>query len=80
MIKQLEKPQETFENSLYSCFKCGKNNIFSIAKQVRSADEGTSVVNECRDDHLMYDSVHLIHENVHFVYINMHVLTSLKNP
>ena len=80
VIKQLEKPQETFENSLYSCFKCGKNNIFSIAKQVRSADEGTSVFNECRDDHLMYDSVHLIHENVHFVYINMHVLTSLKNP
>ena len=42
-MKQLEKPQETFENSLYTCFKCGSNNVFSIAKQVRSADEGTSI-------------------------------------
>ena len=50
-IRQLEKPQETFENSLYTCFKCGSNNIFSITKQVTSADEGTSVFNECRDCH-----------------------------
>ena len=60
VIRQLEKPQETFENSLYICFKCGKNKIFSIAKQVGSADEGTSVLSicikhlystECRDCH-----------------------------
>ena len=50
-IRQPEKSQETFENSLYTCFKCGSNNAFSIAKQVRSADEGTSVFNECRDCH-----------------------------
>ena len=48
-IRQLEKPQETFENSLYIGFKCGGNKIFSIAKQVRSTDEGASVFNECRD-------------------------------
>ena len=48
-IRQLEKSQETVENSLYTCFKCGRNDAFSIAKQVRSADEGTSVLNECRD-------------------------------
>ena len=42
-IRQLEKSQGKFENSLYTCFKCGSNNVFSIAKQVRSADEGTSV-------------------------------------
>ena len=50
-IRQPEKSQETFENSLYTCFKCESNNNFSIAKQVRSADEGTSVFNECRDCH-----------------------------
>ena len=50
-IRQLEKSQETFENSLYICFKCGSNNVFSIAKQVRSADEGTSAFKECRDCH-----------------------------
>ena len=48
-IRQLKKSQEALENSLYACFICGDNNIFSIAKQVRSADEGTSVFNECRD-------------------------------
>ena len=48
-IRQLEKSQETFENSLYTCFKYGSNDAFSIAKQVRSADEVTSVLNECRD-------------------------------
>ena len=50
-IKQLEKPQEALENLLYTCFKCGSSNIFSAAKQVRSADERTSVFNECRDCH-----------------------------
>ena len=51
-IRQLEKSQEAFENSLlYTCFKCGSNNICSVAKQVRSADEGTSVFNECCDCH-----------------------------
>ena len=51
LIRQLEKSQEAFENLLYTCFKCGDNNIFSVAKQVRSADEGTSVFNECCDCH-----------------------------
>ena len=51
VIRQLKKPQETFENSLYTCFKCGSNNVFSIPKQVRSADEGTPVFNQCRDCH-----------------------------
>ena len=50
-IRQLEKSQEAFENSLYTCFKCGSNNIFPVTKQVRSADEGTSVFNERRDCH-----------------------------
>ena len=51
VIKQLEKPQETFEDSLYTCFRCESNKIFSIAKQVRSADEGTGtyVFNKCFD-------------------------------
>ena len=35
VIRQLEKPQEIFEKLLYTCFKCGGNNVFSIAKQVR---------------------------------------------
>ena len=51
VIRQLEKPLETFEKSWYTCFKCRSNNVFSIAKQVRSADEGTSVFNERRDYH-----------------------------
>ena len=50
-IRQLEKSRETFENSMYICFKCSSNNIFFVAKQARSADEGTSVFNECRDYH-----------------------------
>ena len=49
-IRQFEKSQEALENS-YSCFKCGSNNIFSVAKQARSAGEGSSVFNECRDCH-----------------------------
>ena len=51
VIRQLEKPQEALENSLYTCFKCGSNKIFSIAKQVTSVDEGITVFNECRDYH-----------------------------
>ena len=39
IIKQLEKPQEALEVLLYTCFKFGCNKIFSITKQVRSADE-----------------------------------------
>ena len=31
-LEQLKKPQETFDNSLYACFKCGSNNVFSVAK------------------------------------------------
>ena len=50
-IRQLEIAHEAFENSLYTSFKCGGNNIFSVVKQVRSADEGTSVFNECRECH-----------------------------
>ena len=40
VIRQLEKPPEALENLLYTCFKCGSNKIYYIAKQVRSADEG----------------------------------------
>ena len=51
VIKQLEKPQEASENSLFTCLKCGGNNVLSIAKQVRSTDERTSGFNECHDCH-----------------------------
>ena len=47
--RQLEKLQEALEYSLYTFFKCGGSKIFSIAKQVKSADEGMTVLNECRD-------------------------------
>ena len=50
-IGQLEKSQEALQNSLNTCFKYGSNNVFSIAKQVRFADEGTSVFNECHECH-----------------------------
>ena len=50
-IRHLEKSQLPLENWLYTCFKCGSTNVFSIAKQVRSADEGASVFNECRGCH-----------------------------
>ena len=50
-IRQIEKSQGAFENLLCTCFKCGSNNTLSVTKQVRSADEGTSVFNECRDCH-----------------------------
>ena len=49
VIRQLEKPSEALENLLYTCFKCGSNKIFSISKHVKSADEGTSIFNECPD-------------------------------
>ena len=51
VMEQLEKSQENLENSLYTCFKYGSNKVFSMVKQVRSADEGTSVFNECRERH-----------------------------
>ena len=31
-IRKLEKSQEAFENSLYTCFKYASNNIFSVSK------------------------------------------------
>ena len=49
IMRQIEKSQEVLENTLYTCFKFGSNNIFCVAKQVRSADEGTSVFDKCRD-------------------------------
>ena len=51
VIRQLENPKETLENLLYTCLKCWSYNAFSIAKQVRSTDEGTSVFNEYCDCH-----------------------------
>ena len=51
VIRQLEKPKEALENSLYTCFKCGGNNISSIAKQFRSADEEMTIFKECRGCH-----------------------------
>ena len=51
VIRQLKKLQEALEKSLYTCFKCGSKDVFSIAKQVRSTYEGTSVFNKCRDCH-----------------------------
>ena len=51
MKRRSEKSQEPPENSVYTCFKCGSNNVFSIAKQVRSADEGITIFNKCRDCH-----------------------------
>ena len=53
VIRRLEKPPKALENSLYTCFKCGSNKIFSIAKQVRSADEAMTVFNECHDCHMI---------------------------
>ena len=49
VMTQLEKPQEPLKNPFYTCFKCGSNNIFTAAKQVRSADEGMAVFKERRD-------------------------------
>ena len=50
-MEQLKKPQEVFNNSLYACFKCESNNVFSVAKQVKSADGGTSVFIKSCDCH-----------------------------
>ena len=50
-IRQLGKLQEALENSLYTCFKCGSNNVFSVGKQIKSVNEETSVFNECRNCH-----------------------------
>ena len=46
-IRHFEKPHKNLENSLYTCFTGVSNNV----GQVRSADEGTSVFNECRGCH-----------------------------
>ena len=61
-MEQLEKSQETLENSLYTCFKCESNNVLSIAKHVRSAHEGREhlystnaanfTINRGMDDHI----------------------------
>ena len=51
VIRQLEIPPKALENLLCTCFKCGSNKIFSIAKQVKSADVGKTVFNDCRDCH-----------------------------
>ena len=51
VIKQLEKPQEVLEDSLYTCFKSRDSKIFSVAKQVRSEDEEISVFDDCCDCH-----------------------------
>ena len=32
-IRQIEQSQEAFENSLYTCFKCGSNNIIYFLLQ-----------------------------------------------
>ena len=50
-IRQLEKSEETFENLLQTCLKYGSSNVYSMAKQVRSADDRTSVFSECCDCH-----------------------------
>ena len=65
-IRQLEISQETFENSLHTCLKCGSNNVFSIAKQIRSADEGASVFSECRDCHNKWRDGMITHYAINF--------------
>ena len=50
-ITQLEKSEEAFGNLLQTCLKYEGNNVYSIAKQVRSADKKTSVFIECCDCH-----------------------------
>ena len=50
-MEQLKKPRETIDKPLYACFKCSSSNVFSASKQVRFADEGTSVFNECLKCH-----------------------------
>ena len=48
-FEQMTSPElVSSRQSLYTCFKCGSKNIASVAKQVRSSDEGTSVFNTCK--------------------------------
>jgi DNA-directed RNA polymerase subunit M/transcription elongation factor TFIIS len=35
------------EESIFSCLKCGKNDVSFIEKQLRSADEGASIYFRC---------------------------------
>ena len=50
VLDLMERPNiPSSEQTLYMCYKCGSENISSIAKQVRSSDEGTSVFNSCND-------------------------------
>ena len=37
------------QQRLYTCHKCKSTNITSVSKQVRSADESSSVFNRCGD-------------------------------
>ena len=37
------------EQALYVCSKCGRKNIMSVAKQVKSCNESTSVFSRCND-------------------------------
>lgn len=45
--QMIKPPASAVEQDLYVCYKCGSKNILSVAKQVRSCDEGTSVFNSC---------------------------------
>lgn len=47
VLSQLEKQHKTLVKCLYVCYRCGENNIRSVSKQVRSANEGISIFNEC---------------------------------
>ena len=51
VMRRLEKLPDALESSLYTFFKCGSSKLFSIAKQVRSADEGMAIFNKCQDCH-----------------------------
>ena len=42
----IENPFEV-EESIHTCRKCGSKRVFSYSKQVRAADEGSSVFCEC---------------------------------
>ena len=47
MFNMMSTPIISHQQSLYSCHKCGSQDILSLSKQVRSCDEGTSVFNRC---------------------------------
>ena len=52
VFQQMSKPMAAaIEQTLYTCYRCGGKDILSIAKQVRSCDEGTSVFNKCNHCH-----------------------------